>query len=260
MTAKTCAQCGCGHEDPSGSLPHADGNPYPQYTPEHRVWAIARKHGQASASWVTDGNTTKDRYRELLTGIREGDPMVLDSLPSPGLGEGYEARDLLAEAGWVPHDGTALREELISQYETGVQEAFQHQVERDCIEQLKAEPEDLNDEMDFDHPVTVDGDGIVHDAEGVYAPELVMFVDEDGQDIDADDEGIKRQARGAGWTLLEGWTGQYGYRGPVMHPSEFVGGRLAEHIIATPGTYVVTAVETDDGDDEPAGWVIAYRE
>lgn len=260
MTAKTCAQCGCGHEDPSGSLPHADGNPYPQYTPEHRVWAIARKHGQASASWVTDGNTTKDRYRELLTGIREGDPAVLDSLPSPGLGEGYEARDLLAEAGWVPHDGTALRDELIEQYEAGVQEAFWHQVERDCIGQLKAEPEDLNEIMEFDHPVTVDADGIVTDAEDAYAPELIMPVDEDGQALLSADEHLKAQAGDAGWTLLTGWTGQYGYRGPVMHPSEFVGGRLAEHIIANPGTYVVTAVETDDGDEEPAGWAIAYRE
>ena len=223
MTAKTCAQCGCGHEDPSGSLPHTDGNPYPQYTPEHRVWAIAQQHGKA---WARDGER----------------PVYLES-------------DLLADAGWVPHDGTVLASELVAQYARETEAVFYAETAR-----RQELADSLNDKMDFDHPVTVGPDGTVTDAKGVYAPELVMFVDEDGQDIDDGDEGIKRQARGAGWTLLEGWTGQYGYRGPVMHPSEFVGGRLAEHIIATPGTYVVTAVETDDGDDEPAGWAIAYRE
>ena len=231
MTAKTCAQCGCGHEDPSGSLPHADGNPYPQYTPEHRIWAIATRHGKAAAA--------AEGYQN-----------------APDLAGDYGENQLLADADWVPHDGTALRDELVGQYRNNATAAFHEEAER-----RQELADSLNDEMDFDHPVTVGPDGTVRDADrGIYAPELIMFTDEDGQAEPGSDEELQRQARASGWELLTGWTGQHAYRGPVMHPSEFVGGRLAEHIIATPGTYVVTAVETDDGDDEPAGWAIAYRE
>lgn len=126
--------------------------------------------------------------------------------------------------------------------------------------QLKADPSELNDRMDFDHVVRVDDDGILHDNEGSHAPELIMFVDEDGQALPDSDAELHRQAESAGWRLEHGWTGQYGYAGPVMHPSEYVGGALAEHIIATPGEWVVTAVETDGDDGEPAGWAIAFRE
>jgi hypothetical protein len=43
------------------------------------------------------------------------------------------------------------------------------------------------------------------------------------------------------WELLDGYSGQYGYSGPVMHPSEFIGGGMARDILATPGTYVAVA-------------------
>jgi hypothetical protein len=72
-----------------------------------------------------------------------------------------------------------------------------------------------------------------------------------------------------------GYTGQHGYNGAVMHASEYLGGRLAEDILESPGTYVVCAVEVDCSDEDetvcydtvedvrdygcdcaPAGWIV----
>ena len=125
-------------------------------------------------------------------------------------------------------------------------------------------------DVEFGHVVTVHEDGRVTEDATHYAPELSMPVDEDGQDVDTNDEGLHATARAAGWELLTGWTGQHGYRGPVMHPSEFVGGGLACYVLDTPGHYVVVSVEcypayevdedeADALDLEPAGWAIAYR-
>lgn len=100
----------------------------------------------------------------------------------------------------------------------------------------------LNDVMEFEHVIVVHDDGTVTDAPaGVYAPSLM------DEDLDGGD-----------WTLLDGFSGQYRYSGPVMHASEFIGGRMAEHILATPGTYVAVVSEDPDGDDEPVGWAVAF--
>jgi hypothetical protein len=57
-----------------------------------------------------------------------------------------------------------------------------------------------------------------------------------------------------------GYTGQWSYNGAVMHASEYLGGRLADDILETPGVYVVVAVEVfpEEGDEEPepAGWTV----
>lgn len=66
-----------------------------------------------------------------------------------------------------------------------------------------------------------------------------------------------------GWAFFSsGYTGQYGYRGPVMHSSEQLSGRLLTDILATPGVYVVIPVEwsptedTEDGEDTAEGWIV----
>lgn len=115
---------------------------------------------------------------------------------------------------------------------------------------MAATHEDLQRIADFGHPfmVTVDGD-LVDALADVYAPEVFH---DDVSDI---------QVGGHGWTPLRGYTGQHGYRGPVMHPSEYLGGRLADDILATPGVYVVCAVDVLDGEDsEPAGWAVLRRD
>lgn len=122
--------------------------------------------------------------------------------------------------------------------------------------------ENLNEIMDIDHVVRVNPDRTVSDAPGVYAPELRMQTlgDEYGSILDEHEEDFCKQAEDqGGWEVLRGFTGQYSYNGVVMHPSEFIGGYLEDHILDHPGLYVAVVVETDD-DDEPAGWAVLYRE
>lgn len=66
-----------------------------------RARTAGADHGRAAASWYFDGNTSADTYRHVLTGIEDGDPVVMDSLPhSPLSGEWADAplpRDVLAD-------------------------------------------------------------------------------------------------------------------------------------------------------------------
>lgn len=112
MCVMTCANCGC------------DGNPYAEYTPEHRVWAVAQEHGKAAASWVFDGNTPESTYRTVFKGIRDGDPEIMDGLNPRSLRGAYTEQELLSDAGWVPHDGTMLASELVGQYDQETVDAF----------------------------------------------------------------------------------------------------------------------------------------
>lgn len=96
---------------------------------------------------------------------------------------------------------------------------------------------DLNAIMEFDHPVRVDTDGTVTDTglDDVHAPTLL------DQELDSDK-----------WEFFTwGYTGQYGTNGPIMHNSEYIGGRLAKDILSTPGVYV--AIVADWSPDESAG-------
>jgi hypothetical protein len=121
---------------------------------------------------------------------------------------------------------------------------------------------DLNDIMQFDHVVMVAEDGTITDRLDIYC-DAELNVMTNGED----DFYLP-----TGWELLKGFTGQYSYNGPVMHPSEFIGGGLERHIRGTPGYYVSLVVyascdydgTTDCTEDsgcecEPAGWAIAYK-
>lgn len=130
---------------------------------------------------------------------------------------------------------------------------------------VNATADNLSEIMNFDHPIQVLEDGAVtDDLPNEYAPEFYVEVDSDGQCVPQDDSDIFEQARAQGWKLLTGFTGQYGYNGPVMHASEFIGGGLARYILKTPGIYVSVVVESEDTDgeqqDTPIGWLIAYKQ
>lgn len=62
------------------------------------------------------------------------------------------------------------------------------------------------------------------------------------------------------WKPVDGYSGQQGYSGPVMHPSEVLGGRMARDIVTAQeaATYIVKVVDvmTSDGQDEIAGWIL----
>lgn len=106
----------------------------------------------------------------------------------------------------------------------------------------------LSEIMEFDHVITVDHDGNVTDGPSwLYAPSLL------DEELDSPQ-----------WTMLTGWSGQYMYRGPVMHDSEFIGGKLAGYILETPGHYVaiVASWSPTDTEDDTAeliteGWAVA---
>jgi hypothetical protein len=111
--------------------------------------------------------------------------------------------------------------------------------------------ETLNQAMEFDCPVRIHPDGNVTVADDAWAPEL-----HDGQLADH------------GWILLDGYSGQYGYSGPIMHPSEYIGGRMARDILARPGLYVTLVAEysceecltrDDCQEDHWQGWAVAFR-
>lgn len=106
----------------------------------------------------------------------------------------------------------------------------------------------LNSLMEMSRVIRVDADGMVHnDVRDVHAPEISMQTDDDGQILAEHDAELIADLERQGWTAETGWTGQYGnHKGdPVMHESEFIGGPLAEHIIATPGYWVACVVDVD---------------
>lgn len=117
----------------------------------------------------------------------------------------------------------------------------------------------LNDLMEFDHVVRVHDDGTITEPAGIHAPEVFVGTDDDGSILPENEREMLADLKRAGWSLMRGYTGQSGYRGPIMHPSEYIGGGLERDIRAAPGWYVAVVVETADSDD-PAGWAVAYRE
>lgn len=123
--------------------------------------------------------------------------------------------------------------------------------------------DNLNAVMEFDRVIRVLKDGTVDTRpdNAPYAPEHVyVIVDNNGQQVALGGDEV--QGVDEPWELMRGYTGQYGYNGPVMHPSEFIGGRMAQDILTGPGYYVAVSVEceTEDGItlDSPAGWAVAF--
>lgn len=107
----------------------------------------------------------------------------------------------------------------------------------------------LNDIMEFDHVIEVHADGSITDRPDVYAPDLY------------DDVIVA-----SGWEFFTtGYSRQDGYAGPIMHASEFIGGRLEYDIRTTPGVYVALVAyyydpDSDASDDDgyyAEGWAVA---
>lgn len=98
----------------------------------------------------------------------------------------------------------------------------------------------LNSAVEFDSPFEVLPHGLVIAAHDVWAPV------------------VEGETTPDGWAFVDGYSGQYGYRGPIMHVSEYLGGRMAADVMAEPGVYVV--VEPNDDDprctvcDDPIEW------
>ncbi len=91
-----CAGCGVrlnGPEAPvvvslSGTEYDLEGIALPvpdPYMIARQARAAGEDHGRAAASWYFDGNTPDEAYRRVLVGLEEGNPEVLDTLPSSPL-------------------------------------------------------------------------------------------------------------------------------------------------------------------------------
>lgn len=105
--------------------------------------------GRRAAGWVTDGNTTRETYLWLRTGIDDGDPAVLNELPSDpldgttatdvamtALDEGGYSRDLIEEV-WGDDAWPPARDDIADAYEEAWNQALQDEVLRACNYQLE---------------------------------------------------------------------------------------------------------------------------
>lgn len=143
----------------------------------------------------------------------------------------------------------------------------------------------LNDRMEIDHVVHVAADGTVTDALGVYAPELYVMVDTEGQIADGADLDMLRGAELRGWSLVSAVQPLYGQGvrfaaagapDAVQHTSTGIGWAHGEFMREHPGFWVRLSPSvvvdhdcTDDG--EPCencqeteergldGWILAYK-
>ena len=85
--------------------------------------------GEAAGSWVIDGNTTEETMQTLRRGIEDGDPMILDSLPTPQWGgewadePTYEA--LATEAGLTEDETDDYYGEALLAFSAGVEDEVQ---------------------------------------------------------------------------------------------------------------------------------------
>ena len=105
----------------------------------------------------------------------------------------------------------------------------------------------LNDLMEFGHIIEV-RNGKAFDsskAADLYPPDLYWI-------------GSSHVIEDGSWDLLDGYSGQCRYSGPIMHASEYIGGRIEKAILSRDGFYV--ALACDDIDGQPVGWAVAYRE
>jgi hypothetical protein len=111
--------------------------------------------------------------------------------------------------------------------------------------------------VDFDHVFYID-DGTL-----TPAARTLVTTNHTAPDVELDPS---RDVTVSGkWSAITGMTGQHGYRGAVMHPSEFIGAGIAQVLAEDypAGTlFAVVEVRDEDGsfpDGDPIGWAIVYR-
>lgn len=138
---------------------------------------------------------------------------------------------------------------------------------------LKVNAETLNSAIEFDSPFRIvrtldSGETIIESAPGVYAPDVTLSVDRDGNGVHNEEIDYTPWKESTRWQAINGYSGQHGYSGPTMHASELLAGGMARDVLADDGAvYVVTTVEcypnweaTEEEEmevrDDPAGWML----
>lgn len=236
------------HEDGEAVLQFA-GYMRGSYAPDEITWQVVG--AQTEGKWQTEGaelHLAGDDYKELTDILTKPAPAIVQ--------EGNEWGRVASKPALngpigedTNHDGIENCPKCggVRTFTSGGQAVPGSKGQNMCYhcfhtwDKTTSKTASLNDKMDFDHVVQVLPGGQVVDAHGVYAPELY------------DDE-----LQGAGWTLMDGYSGQSGYSGPIMHNSEYIGGGLERDILANPG-YYVTLVNNSYDEEEGEGWAIAYK-
>lgn len=100
---------------------------------------IGVDHGTDAASWVIDGNTTEEAIRRLHKGIEDGDPEVLDQLPTTWLSgefaDTYSERDLSEDCEYS--DSDEGWDEIVGAYTDAFNSAVVFEVSRITTLHLK---------------------------------------------------------------------------------------------------------------------------
>lgn len=103
---------------------------------------LGEEHGKNGASWVFDGNTSRETYEAAVRGMDDGDPAVLDVLGvhEPDLHGDFTTRDLCEEIG-VNYDLAETRDvdKIADAYREAAWEAYWPEVERAARYQLSDE-------------------------------------------------------------------------------------------------------------------------
>ena len=103
-------------------------------SPEEDAERRGYEAGCAAGSWVLDGNSDPEGARRILRGIEEGDPAIVDALPSAPLsGEWADSllpRDVLAWYDLTEDDDGA--DDVLNAYEQGYSSGAVDTVEREA--------------------------------------------------------------------------------------------------------------------------------
>lgn len=89
------------------------------------MYRAGEDRGKAAASWILDGNSSEADAQRLLKGMQDGDPEILDQLPTFQFGEWAgdsinEVLDDVSPAGRSAEDiGDDERDELLDSYIDG---------------------------------------------------------------------------------------------------------------------------------------------
>ncbi len=104
------------------------------------VRKVGEEHGAARGSWVISGNTDRRTAERIVKGLDDGDPEILDSLPSLQMGEWADdptENDIVSEAVYdaklqIEPDSLEPEEvdELINEYQDGWYAGRDQEVER----------------------------------------------------------------------------------------------------------------------------------
>ena len=140
-----CSECGHMHWDGQEySKCPIEGCPCP-HSKTTQAHDLGYEAGKAASSWLLDGNSTEAAARALLDGIRDGDPEIMNQLPSnPLSGEwagGTTQSGILEELEVDEDDDWA--DEVIDAYEDGFSTGAQHGAEGEAMRFLGIEPEEV---------------------------------------------------------------------------------------------------------------------